>query len=588
MSTISRFLLVLAIGATILAAAAALAGPSTCGNGGIEGEEECDDGNLVNGDGCDQNCRVTGCGNGVPTSGEECDDGNMVSGDGCSASCELEICGDGDLDAGEECDDGNQLSGDGCGPTCQHEECGNGILDPGEPCDDGNLNLGDGCRPDCTVEVCGDAIVDPGEGCDDGNDLTGDGCRPDCVAEGCGDGILDPNEECDDGNTRDGDGCSPVCAIGPICGNGVTQPPEECDDGNTEIGDGCRNDCTVERCGDGVLEDGEECDDGNTQSLDGCSPECLIGAICGNGIIQPPELCDDGNTQDGDGCSAQCGTVASHTPSKTDQKCVNGINKSWAGVMKATNKVGGKCVKDISKGKVTGSFTDCAVAGDLGKAYDKTTKSDQKSCVGNVNEAMFGYIGDPMAVNTSATGDTLAAHQALLGDVGNIVPKEDKDSAKCQQEVQKGLIKYLDGLASDANKAKNDCLKGKKVAQCVNSTQLGEAMTVDGKKGTKALTSWNTKAGKKCGSLPTDTIPANFPGACASSTTYAELVACSAVWARCSFCATLNTSDGLAVDCDEYASSGNPGSCDPFVPPATTTVAATTTTGSGTTTTVAP
>jgi cysteine-rich repeat protein len=32
------------------------------------------------------------CGDGVQHSGEECDDGNLVDGDGCSASCELEPC----------------------------------------------------------------------------------------------------------------------------------------------------------------------------------------------------------------------------------------------------------------------------------------------------------------------------------------------------------------------------------------------------------------------------------------------------------------------------------------------------------------
>jgi cysteine-rich repeat protein len=51
--------------------------------------ELCDDGNAIDGDGCDSNCRPTGCGNGIVTAGEECDDGNLVSADSCSSECLL-------------------------------------------------------------------------------------------------------------------------------------------------------------------------------------------------------------------------------------------------------------------------------------------------------------------------------------------------------------------------------------------------------------------------------------------------------------------------------------------------------------------
>jgi cysteine-rich repeat protein len=406
----------------------------------------------------------------------------------------------------------------------------------------------------------------------------------------CGDGIVEGAEICDDGNTIDGDGCSSNC-IPEICGDSILEnngvpPDEECDDGNTVDLDGCDGNCVCEGCGDGFVCGEEECDDGNTDDTDECKNDCTQNVVCGNGILEPPtEECDDGNTIDGDGCSATCllEPDVDYVATKDDQKCVNGINKSWGGVIKAANKASGKCVKDISKGKVTGSYIDCSNAANLGKAFDKTTKTDAKSCP--PAPEMFAYIGDSQAVNLAGTAASVEANLALLGESSNIVPKAEKDASKCQQEVQKGLTKYLDGLTSDANKAKKDCLKGKKVPQCVNPGELASAMTTDGKKGTKALSKWNSKTAKKCAGLPTETIPLNFPSACASSATYTELVACSAVRARCSFCDSLNTADALSVDCDEYASSGNTGSCDPFVPPATTTVSATTTTGSGTTTT---
>lgn len=36
----------------------------------------------------------------------------------------------------------------------------------------------------------------------------------------------------------------------------------------------CRTDCTIPACGDGFVDGGEVCDDGNTQSGDGCAADC--------------------------------------------------------------------------------------------------------------------------------------------------------------------------------------------------------------------------------------------------------------------------------------------------------------------------
>jgi cysteine-rich repeat protein len=66
--------------------------PPTCGNGVLDPQEACDDGNVVDGDGCDGDCTVTACGNGIETADEECDDGNVLAEDGCSATCTFEPC----------------------------------------------------------------------------------------------------------------------------------------------------------------------------------------------------------------------------------------------------------------------------------------------------------------------------------------------------------------------------------------------------------------------------------------------------------------------------------------------------------------
>ncbi len=61
-----------------------------CGDGKRAFTEKCDDGNAIDGDGCDSNCTPTGCGNGVISTGEECDDGGIQPGDGCDPTCHAE------------------------------------------------------------------------------------------------------------------------------------------------------------------------------------------------------------------------------------------------------------------------------------------------------------------------------------------------------------------------------------------------------------------------------------------------------------------------------------------------------------------
>jgi cysteine-rich repeat protein len=83
-------------------------------------------------------------------------------------------CGDGQLDPDEACDDGNIVAGDGCGAHCEVEPCFVCDGDPsvctsldGTPCDDGNVCTAAGT---CSAGVCGaGAPVADGSGCDDGD-----------------------------------------------------------------------------------------------------------------------------------------------------------------------------------------------------------------------------------------------------------------------------------------------------------------------------------------------------------------------------------------------------------------------------------
>lgn len=282
---------------------------NVCGDQVVHpGVEECDDGNDVDGDGCDRGCVRTRCGNGVVSPDEVCDDGNVVDGDGCDRNCTVTACGNGVVSAGESCDDGNDQDGDGCDSNCRPSGCGNGIVAPPEECDDSNDNDADTCTNACRVARCGDGILHAGELCDDGNESDADDCTADCRSNVCGDGILNPDtERCDDGNTSNSDGCLNTCEPNR-CGDGFrNEGVEECDDGNKDNSDTCLNLCLRNTCGDGYVDRTvEECDDGNTSGGDACTSDCRVN-VCGDGDVQPIlEACDDGNLVSGDGCRSDC------------------------------------------------------------------------------------------------------------------------------------------------------------------------------------------------------------------------------------------------------------------------------------------
>ncbi len=360
-----------------------------CGDGLVDAVdklngEECDAGSEDKSAeymGCSASCKIVNfCGDGKKTHAEQCDDGNLVSGDGCSENCTMEEnyicilqdgksvcspinCGNGVLDASETCDDGNRVSGDGCSANCQLEKgyalvddgnggkvikliCGDGIIqnvltgeecgendNNCEACDDGNLNSNDGCSSVCTIEAgyicpeagkacvarsCGDGIVAKGEECDDGVDpekkvpVSGDGCSDRCKVEAgyhcstpgkpcekgrCGDGIIDGGETCDEGASTPSGGCV-QCQI---------QKNWKCETPGTP--------CVATTCGDGVVDGIEECDEQSEGCVecrivtgyhcDSNGKNCTKGR-CGDHIVDAGEQCDDGNQKAGDGCSPLC------------------------------------------------------------------------------------------------------------------------------------------------------------------------------------------------------------------------------------------------------------------------------------------
>lgn len=400
---------------------------AVCGNAVQEGMEQCDDGNMMDGDGCDNNCTTTACGNGIMTMGEMCDDGNMLDGDGCDSNCKPTGCPNGIATGTEDCDDGNMMDGDGCDNNCTLTGCGNGIVTMPEMCDDGNGNDGDGCDSNCTMTACGNGIPTSGEACDDGNPNEGDGCDSNCTVSACGNGVVGAPETCDDGNGVDGDGCDSDCT--PTgCGNSVQTAGELCEDGNLVDGDGCDSNCTPTGCGNDITTMGETCDDGNTTDNDGCGMTCLVepgydcigtpsicSKACGNERIDKGEACDDGNTNNGDGCSDTCmietGYTCMNEPSVCSTTCGDAI---VAGNEQCDdgNTVGGdgcsaSCIKETTGSGGSGGHGGGNASGGNGTAGEGVGGNGQDPT--EKGSCDCSIPGDNSAPNTSLWAGLLAA-----------------------------------------------------------------------------------------------------------------------------------------------------------------------------------
>ena len=74
-------------------------------------------------------------------------------------TCAQPVCGDGVVNGDEQCDDGNDVSADGCEADCTLPTCGNEVIDPGEgscDCLPGTANLDDDAANGCECIAQGD------------------------------------------------------------------------------------------------------------------------------------------------------------------------------------------------------------------------------------------------------------------------------------------------------------------------------------------------------------------------------------------------------------------------------------------------
>ncbi len=238
---------------------------ANCGDFLVQPGEDCDDGNMVAGDGCDNNCKTEAvvCGNSKVEAGEECDDGNMVLADGCDKSCKLEpgsTCGDAvdlnvalmnDSYSGDTTNKGNTNFGD---PTCDTDlaamsdtvvhrytatatasysfmtvsPMGGSMLDTVLWAYNDCLNAGAAAQIACNddydfqhyfsriirvLEKDETIFIVVAGSIYQGSSPAGPYTLIVKQNGSCGDGSVDLGEQCDDGNVAPADGCDPNCSL---------------------------------------------------------------------------------------------------------------------------------------------------------------------------------------------------------------------------------------------------------------------------------------------------------------------------------------------------------------------------------------
>ena len=384
-----------------------VAAAGTCGNGFVEGMEECDDGAASNGPGrsCNTTCRFnigancpaylcpdtlqSKCPNGVTEPGEQCDDRNTANRDGCSATCRWESLFWGDPN-------GNM--------------CGNHILESGEQCDPPGTNCDTNCqlKSSVTLPFCGDGAVESPE-------------NPNYIDPN------DPNtqEQCDpaDSTAPAAFACTATCRwpanhTVANCNNYVLEAGEQCDDGNLTDGDGCSHTCTFETqwagqqadpdklklpawsCGDGFLSPGEVCDHGTSNGVgnDSCKSDCTL--------VNPPVF----QSNAGGGVTGATNTGGTTTAGTNTGGTVTGATTTAGTTTRGTN-TGGTVI-----GATTTAGTTTAGMNTGGTTTAGTTTA--MTTTAGTTTAMTTTAGTTTAATTTAGTTTAGTTTAMTTTAG--------------------------------------------------------------------------------------------------------------------------------------------------------------------------
>ena len=504
-----------------------------CGDGVVGGSEACDGSAFASGKtdcsaysseyksgtsvSCLSNCTVDTsacvrkdyCGDGVINGEEECDGANFLLGGTLCSQWDAKY-GAGNVSCGSDC----KVKYDACVLVSDMKKCGNGVLDETELCD-GTKFFGDitscavysagyvsgtlKCTPECAIDesacvapappVCGDGNIDDGEVCD-GKKLPFDytacnkydamlyekgtvKCSADCKSIdvsgcvlNCGNGSVNTTkgEVCDHSESGDKFSSSAnTCA--KVVGTGSTGTLACSEDCRTIITTGCSEPVT---CGNGVVDGDEDCD-GTKFLMDEttckgwsalyesgtvtCNPDCTVNfsqckaasvAVCGDGIVNQV-------SEDCDGASIATGL---------SMNCEN-----WSDEYTGTAKCGADCKVDLS----SCVLKPVSLCGN-GKV-DETEECDGTSFKDDENQCSDwgAFASGTLKCNASCKVDTSSCKSNTCGD-GVVGGSEECDGsafllgvktcADYSSVYSSGNLKCTSGCTVDTSSCVKKCGNG--------------------------------------------------------------------------------------------------------------------------------
>lgn len=265
---------------------------------------------------------------------------------------------------------------------------------------------------------------------------------------------------------------------------------------------------------------------------------------------------------------------ASAAPQSDDQqRCLNDLTKAGAKVVKQQGKANWKCLRDASHGNAdrlgdTGETLTAQaclsndVGGKVAKKQQRTSDRDALRCQGpDVPE--FAYAGAP-AINAAASSIPRDIVAAVFGpdlDAAVVDYDSDREGAKCQEEVLRDAHRIVDRMWKVVQNAVGDGLKGRNrsagvapdaAAHSSDNLQaeiLSQALDDADGKIQAEVDRLVARAQTRCGTAVTP-LAQMFPGACAGSTSIANLAACIANVARGHFYQTVAGTYAMTVECE--------------------------------------
>jgi hypothetical protein len=265
--------------------------------------------------------------------------------------------------------------------------------------------------------------------------------------------------------------------------------------------------------------------------------------------------------------------------STDQQKCITGVNKAAAKLVKTVNKAVRGCWKNAEKGRLSTDVLTCILddgKGKISKAQDKISSTADKRC-GTLPS--FGFTSAAETID-----GVMWQQQALAEDVygSELLGGFTDNGSKCRSTLAKDYGKTVDAILKEFSSCKKRGLKDASIASALALDGCFDAVLTDAKgKIGKTAQKLQLDSVKKCDFGDLD---ASFSGLCAGVGTLA-FGNCMKTLAHCRSCLMLNLVDGLARDCDLF-DDGLPNlSCSLYPPTTSTTTTSTTTTSTSTTST---